>query len=199
MPHSSQVRAQDGTQRTGAENREFVFRLSRGHRVSMPKSREYLEYVLEQLERLGGVTARRMFSGFGLYQHEVFFGLIFSDTLYFKVNDANRPDYESRGMRRFQPYKDKPHLSFTYYEVPAEVLEDREQLTLWATRSVQAALAIALEKQAKRRKPKAKGKKAKRPKAKRAAGVGARAKSSIPASKQTKASVKRRATRTGRR
>ena len=165
----------------------------------MPKSREYLEYVLEQLERLGGVTARRMFSGFGLYQHEVFFGLIFSDTLYFKVNDANRPDYESRGMRRFQPYKDKPHLSFTYYEVPAEVLEDREQLTLWATRSVQAALAIALEKQAKRRKPKAKGKKAKRPKAKRAAEVGARAKSSTPASKQTKTSVKRRTTRRGRR
>ena len=165
----------------------------------MPKSREYLEYVLEQLERLGGVAARRMFSGFGLYQHEVFFGLIFSDTLYFKVNDANRPDYESRGMRRFQPYKDKPHLSFTYYEVPAEVLEDREQLTLWATRSVQAAIASALEKQARRRKPKAKGKKAKGRKAKRAAGIGARAKSSAPASKQTKASARRRTTRIGRR
>jgi DNA transformation protein len=140
----------------------------------MPKSREYLEYVLEQLDRFGGVTARRMFSGFGLYQHDVFFGLIFSDTLYFKVNDASRPDYESRGMRRFQPYKDKPHLSFTYYEVPAEVLEDREQLTLWASRSVQAAIAIALEKQARRRKPKAKGKKAKRVRAKAAKTARAR-------------------------
>ena len=199
MSRSSQVRAQDGTQRAGAENREFVFRLIRGHRVSMPKSQEYLEYVLEQLERFGGVTARRMFSGFGLYQHDVFFGLIFSDTLYFKVNDASRPDYESRGMRRFQPYKDKPHLSFTYYEVPVEVLEDREQLTLWATRSVQAAIAIALEKQAKRRKPKAKRKKAKGRNAKRTAGVGARAKSSAPASKQAKASARRRTTRTGRR
>jgi DNA transformation protein len=115
-----------------------------------------------------------MFSGFGLYQHDVFFGLIFSDTLYFKVNDASRPDYESRGMRRFQPYKDKPHLSFTYYEVPAEVLEDREQLTLWASRSVQAAIAIALEKQARRRKPKAKGKKAKRVRAKAAKTARAR-------------------------
>lgn len=149
----------------------------------MPKSQEYMEYVLEQLERFGGVTARRMFSGFGLYQHDVFFGLIFSDTLYFKVNDANRPEYESRGMRRFQPYQDKPHLSFTYYEVPAEVLEDREQLTAWAARSVQAAIAIALEKQVKRRKPKAKRKKAKsatakKVKVKRAAGVRPRAHSS---------------------
>ena len=130
----------------------------------MPKSQEYLEYILEQLDRFGGVTAKRMFSGFGLYQHDVFFGLLFSDTLYFKVNDTNRPEYESRGMRRFQPYEDKPHLSFTYYEVPAEVLEDREELTAWARRSVQAALAIALEKQAKRRKPKARRAKAMRAK-----------------------------------
>jgi DNA transformation protein len=130
----------------------------------MPKSREYLEYVLEQLDRLGGMRHNRMFSGWGLYQHDVFFGLIFSDTLYFKVNDTNRPEYESRGMRRFQPYEDRPHLSFTYYEVPAEVLEDREELTAWARRSVQAALAIALEKQAKRRKPKARHAKAMRAK-----------------------------------
>jgi len=121
----------------------------------MPKSSEYLEYVLEQLDRLGGVIPRRMFGGSGLYQHDVFFGLVFSDTLYFKVNDDNRPEYESRGMRRFQPYKDRPLLSFTYYEVPAEVLEDREELTAWARRSVQAATAIALEKEAKKRKPKA--------------------------------------------
>ena len=169
----------------------------------MPKSQEYLEYVREQLERFGGVEARRMFSGFGLYQHDVFFGLIFSDTLYFKVNDANRPEYEARGMRRFQPYKDKPHLSFTYYEVPAEVLEDREQLTIWATRSVQAAIAIALEKQAKRRKPKAEGKKAKRATAKRskvkgAAGARPRAKSGASASKQAQGSAKGPTTRAKR-
>lgn len=130
----------------------------------MPKSNEYLEYVLEQLDRLGGVRANRMFSGSGLYQHDIFFGLIFSDTLYFKVNDDNRPEYESRGMRRFQPYEDKPHLSFGYYEVPTEVLEDREELVVWARRSVQAAIAIAAEKNAKRRKPKARRAKAMRAK-----------------------------------
>jgi DNA transformation protein len=204
MPCSGQVRPPNGAQRTGAQNREFVFRRVGGHGVSMPKSQEYLEYILEQLERFGGVTARRMFSGFGLYQHDVFFGLIFSDTLYFKVNDASRPDYESRGMRRFQPYKDKPHLSFTYYEVPVEVLEDREQLTLWATRSVQAAIATALEKQAKRRKPRAKGKKAKRAtatrgKVKRGASIRPRTTSGAPASKQAKTAAKRPTARTGRR
>jgi DNA transformation protein len=125
----------------------------------MPKANEYLEYVLEQLSGLPGVTSRRMFSGAGFYQDEVFFGLLFSGTLYFKVGDSNRADYESRGMQRFRPYKDrpdKPQVSFTYYEVPAEVLENREELTEWARRSVQAAVAIAAQKRARQRRPKAK-------------------------------------------
>ena len=119
----------------------------------MPQSQEYLQYVLEQLHGLGGVVSRRMFSGAGLYQGDVFFGLLFRDTLYFKVNDANRADYESRGMGRFQPYPGKPHLSFTYYEVPVEVLEDREELASWARRSIAAALAIAAEKRVRKRRP----------------------------------------------
>lgn len=118
----------------------------------MPQSQEFLQYVLEQLDGLGGVVSRRMFSGAGLYQDEVFFGLLFRDTLYFKVNDANRADYESRGMGRFQPYRDKPYLSFTYYEVPVEVLEDREELASWARRSIAAALAIAAEKRVRKRR-----------------------------------------------
>ena len=84
----------------------------------MPYSADYLQYVLEQLAGLGGATSRRMFSGAGLYHEEVFFGLIASDTLYFRVDDDNRPDYEALGMARFRPYKDKPTLSLNYYEVP---------------------------------------------------------------------------------
>lgn len=64
----------------------------------MAASSEYLQYVLEQLSGLGGVTARRMFGGAGLYQDQHFFGIITSDTLYFKVDDTNREDYEARGM-----------------------------------------------------------------------------------------------------
>jgi DNA transformation protein len=116
----------------------------------------YLQYVLEQLDGLRGIIPRRMFGGVGLYfiggrQDHVFFGLLFRDTLYFKADDSNRPDYESRGMGRFQPYADKPHLSFTYYEVPAEILEDRDELTTWARRSVAAAMAIEAKKDAGRK------------------------------------------------
>lgn len=100
---------------------------------------EYLQYVLEQLAGLGGVTARRMFGGVGLYQDQRFFGIITSDTLYFKVTDANRGDYQARGMQAFRPYPDKPHLSMSYFEVPADTLEDSEECVVWARKSVATA------------------------------------------------------------
>src|ERR1700761_7186027 len=117
----------------------------------MPQSNDYLQFVLDQLAGLGGVVSRRMFSGAGIYQDETFFALVFEDTLYFKVNDTNRPDYESRGMNRFQPYKDRPLLSFTYYEVPADVIDNRDQLVAWAVRSVAAAAATAAEKKVRKK------------------------------------------------
>lgn len=151
MAGSGEVRTQNRADRTGAEHSELKLRTGIFHHNSMPHNSEYLEYVLEQLASLRGVVSRRMFGGAGLYQDEVFFALIFSDTLYFKVNDDSRPDYEARGMRRFQPYEDRPELSFTYYEVPADVLEDREQLVVWARRSVQAAAASKAAKPARRK------------------------------------------------
>jgi DNA transformation protein and related proteins len=109
----------------------------------MPVSSDYLSFVLEQLAGLGGVSARRMFGGVGLYCEELFFGLIDNDTLYLRVNDDNRADYTARGMGQFRPYADRPEVSMTYYETPAEILEDPPQLVAWAQRSVAAALAAA--------------------------------------------------------
>jgi DNA transformation protein len=113
-----------------------------------------------------------MFSGAGLYQEDVFFGLLFRDTLYFKVNDSNRPDYEARGMAQFKPYEDRPKVSFHYYEVPAEVLEDRDELVVWARRSVEAAAAIAAAKAAKKRTKRANRKSPKRKQAERKPSPG---------------------------
>jgi len=50
---------------------------------------QYLEFILEQLGALGGVTSRRMFGGVGLYSGELFFGLIDDDTLFFKTDTSN--------------------------------------------------------------------------------------------------------------
>ncbi|MDT7786009.1 MAG: transformation protein [Gemmatimonadales bacterium] len=84
-----------------------------------------------------------MFGGVGVYAGEVFFALLDDDTLYFKVDDATRPEFEDRGMTPFRPYGEDGE-AMHYYEVPADVLEDPEALGTW----VGAAIAVA--KRAKR-------------------------------------------------
>jgi DNA transformation protein len=125
----------------------------------MAVTHDYLQYVLEQLAGLGRVTPRRMFGAVGLYHEERFFGLISRDTLYFKVNDSNRGDYESRGMHRFRPFPDKPDWSMTYYEVPADTLEDADQCMAWAQKSLSIASVTkktaATKPAARRRKKRA--------------------------------------------
>jgi DNA transformation protein len=104
----------------------------------MPVSPTYRSYVLEQLSLLGRVTPRAMFGGLGLYHDGQFFGLVDDDTLYLKVDDTNRPDYEQAGMGPFRPFADQAP-SLGYYEVPATVLEDRDALREWAARAVEVA------------------------------------------------------------
>jgi DNA transformation protein and related proteins len=113
-------------------------------------SADYLAYVIDQLAELGGVSSRRMFGGAGLYCHEYFFGLISADTFYLRVDDSNRADYAVRGMGQFRPYADRPQVSMSYYEVPADVLEDPRLLAAWAARSVEVARSVAAARPARR-------------------------------------------------
>ena len=123
---------------------------ARRYSPPMAVTNDYLQYVLEQLAGLGHVTPRRMFGAVGLYHEERFFGLIAGDTLYFKVNDSNRGDYEARGMARFRPFPDKPYWSMTYYEVPADTLEDGDECMAWARKSLSIAGVAKKPEAAKR-------------------------------------------------
>jgi len=103
----------------------------------MPVSGNYLQYVLDLLKVLGPVSAKRMFGGAGLYFEGSFFALIADDVLFFKVDDTNKADYLSAGTGPFKPFGS---YAMSYYEVPADVLEDEEQLKEWAQKAVTAAM-----------------------------------------------------------
>ena len=79
-----------------------------------------------------------MFGGFGIYAGDRFFALIADDTLYFKVDDSNRPDFEARGMKPFQPYGEGGEV-MKYYQVPADLLDDPDALHPWAEKSIAVA------------------------------------------------------------
>ena len=104
----------------------------------MAVSNEYIEYILDQLSALGPVRSRKMFGGAGIYYNDLFFALISDDRLYFKVDKTNRSDYEKAGMNQFKPFPEKP-ATMPYFEVPPEILENRETLQAWAQKSITIA------------------------------------------------------------
>jgi DNA transformation protein len=94
------------------------------------------DWVLNRLSELGDISSRPMFGGHGIYWRDVIFGIIFRDRLYFKVDDPSKDEYLARGMGPFRP-NDRQTLK-SYYEVPAEVLDDREALLSWARETIRA-------------------------------------------------------------
>jgi DNA transformation protein and related proteins len=104
----------------------------------MSVSDGYLTFVLDQLRLvLPVVRTRRMFGAYGLYAGDLFFAVIDDDTLYLKVDDETRGDYESRGMPPFRPFEG--HASMNYSQLPEELLEESEAFRPWVERAVDVA------------------------------------------------------------
>lgn len=140
----------------------------------MAVSPSFKSFVVEQLggERL--IQARSMFGGIGLRMGELFFGLIDDDTLYFKVDDTTRPGYERLGSRAFDPFKNGQVMR-GYYEVPGEVVDERDLLVEWRDGAVGVARAARIGKKRApggARKAKKKASVGTRPAKKRPAGPG---------------------------
>jgi DNA transformation protein and related proteins len=102
-------------------------------------SPSFRTFILEQLGRsVPGIRSRNMFGGVGIYGGELFFALIDDDTLYFKVDESTRPEFEARGMGPFQPYGEEGE-TMGYYRVPEDLLEDAEMLGQWAEKAISVA------------------------------------------------------------
>jgi DNA transformation protein len=102
----------------------------------MSVSPSFKTFVVDQLSRgVPGIRSRSMFGGVGIYSGDLFFALLADDTLYFKVDDSNRSDFEARGSTPFRPYGDGGE-TMQYYRVPEDLLEDVEEIRVWAEKAV---------------------------------------------------------------
>lgn len=119
----------------------------------MVKTTSFRDFILDQLSDLHGLTSRAMFGGYGIYQDGLFFGLIAGDELYFKTDAESLLIYLERDMKPFEP-ETKEH---SYYAVPIEIIEDREELTAWAIRAREAQVKAKAAKPDKPKRKKADG------------------------------------------
>ena len=105
----------------------------------MKVSADFLNYAMDRLSFIDNIRSRAMFGGYGIFHEGLMFALIADDTLYFKVDESNRDIYEKAESQPF------PH-GISYWEVPADVLEDKNRLGEWAKMSMDIAIRKAKKK-----------------------------------------------------
>lgn len=100
---------------------------------------DFVEFVCEQLAPLGVARARAMFGGHGIYVDDWFCAIIANDTLWFKVDDESRAEFEALGSKPFKPFDDQD-MVMSYYDVPADILDNRRSVEIWGRKAIEAAM-----------------------------------------------------------
>jgi DNA transformation protein len=144
------------------------------------------EFLIDLFADFGPVTIRKMFSGYGISADGINFALALRAGLFFRADEVTIPDFEAEGSKPFQySTRAKTVTVNSYWELPARLFDDSEDLVQWA----RAALAAAQRAKVKRPKKKAVTKKAASKPAKKAAAKKPAAKKR-PAKKAAKRAVR---------
>lgn len=112
----------------------------------MPASgedREFVAYVLELMQPLGPVSAKRMFGGYGIFLDTLMFALVTDSTLYLKADKASENAFRENGLEAFSYLRQGKQCFLSYFRAPGEALEDAEEMKRWAGKAYAAALRAA--------------------------------------------------------
>jgi DNA transformation protein len=127
------------------------------------------EFLIDLFADFGPVTIRKMFSGYGISVDGTNFALSLRAGLYFRADDQTIPQFEAEGSKPFQYQTRTRSVTVnSYWQLPARLFDDSEELASWARAALAAAQRAALRKRPKKRKAaekasrKAAGKPAKR-------------------------------------
>ncbi len=114
---------------------------------------ELLDHLLDQLSPLGDARGRSMFGGHGVYLDGTIVGIIAFDTFYLKVDGGNRADFEAAGSAPFA-YEGKGRpMIMSYWECPADVLDDPDLLRSWTLQALAASKRSRAKPARKKRPP----------------------------------------------
>lgn len=112
----------------------------------MSASKGFIELLKDSMRDLGPVNVRRMFGGAGVYADGVMFGLIAEDTLYLKGDVETKRDFEAEGLCPFVYEGRGRKISMSYWRAPERLLDDPDELVVWARTALEAARRAAAAK-----------------------------------------------------
>jgi DNA transformation protein len=112
------------------------------------------EFLIDLFADFGPVTIRPMFSGFGISVDGVNFAMALRAGLYFRADDATIAQFEAEESEPFQyQTRAKTVVVNSYWQLPARLFDDTEELSRWARAALAAAQRAAVKKRPKKRKP----------------------------------------------
>jgi DNA transformation protein len=110
------------------------------------------DFLIDLFSDFGPVTIRPMFSGFGISADGINFAMALRAGLYFRADDQTIPQFEAEGSKPFQyQTRAKTVTVNSYWQLPARLFDDPEELTGWARAALAAAQRAAVKKRPKAR------------------------------------------------
>lgn len=114
----------------------------------------FIAHVQELMRGAGGVSARRMFGGHGVYVDGLIVGIVIDDTLYLKTDDTTRPAFVARDLAPFlYASKRRPAVATSYFAPPEEALESSAAMREWLRLALAASRRAAARADARPRAP----------------------------------------------
>jgi DNA transformation protein len=108
------------------------------------------DFLIDLFAHFGPVTIKRMFSGFGISADGTNFALALRSGLYFRADDQTIARFEAEGSKPFQyQTRAKTVTVHSYWELPARLFDDPEELSEWARAALHAAQRAAVKKRPK--------------------------------------------------
>ena len=100
----------------------------------------FTDHLHEVFGAFGRIETRRMFGGHGVWHQGLMIGLVFGNTLYLKVDDQTRGQFEALGLGPFEYSRKGKTVALSYCRVPQEMLESPAEAVAWARLAFAAAL-----------------------------------------------------------
>jgi DNA transformation protein len=110
----------------------------------------FAEFLREQLTPIGHVTMRRMFGKTGVFCDGAMLGMVWDNTLYFRVDDGNREAFkEAEAFPPLNYEKGGGTIDLAFWRAPERLFDEPDELVAWARLALAAARRVA----AKRERP----------------------------------------------
>ncbi len=117
-------------------------------------SKQEVEALEELFSVVPGASVRRMFGGAGVFREGLMFALsLEGGSIALKADAQTEPDFLAEGSSQWlYPHKSGKQMEMGYWHAPERLLDDPDELKIWAQKAFEAALRADARKPKSQRK-----------------------------------------------